>query len=99
MRKKLGAWSKEMLTSRLLSHKICIESSTIFGVSNIRFSRDEILDIWYTTMLGYSLAVMDSALAQPSAAHRTQELLATSVASFFMVAVHHTMARLSLRSA
>ena len=59
MRKKLGVLSKEMPKSRLLLDEIRTERSTIFGGSNIHLSRDEGLDVWYTTMLGFLLAVMD----------------------------------------
>ena len=75
-----------MPTSRLLFDEICIEWSATFGGSNMRV---------YTAMLGFLLAVMDPALAQlaePAAAHHTQELQATSVAFLFIVAIHHTIA-------
>ncbi len=54
MRMKLGASSKEMPTSRLLFDEIYVEWSTILGGSNMRFSRDESLDAWYTTMLNHT---------------------------------------------
>ena len=75
-----------MPTSRLLFDVICIEWSATFGGCNMRM---------YTAMLGFLLAVMDPALAQlaePAAAHRTQELQDTSIAFLFIIAIHHTMA-------
>ena len=50
MSKKLGAL-KMTRTSRLPFDEIRIEWPTIFGGSNLCFSRDKDLDVWYTTML------------------------------------------------
>ena len=64
MRNKLEASSRKMPTSRLLFDEICIERSTTFGGSNMRFYPDKNLDAWYTNVLGFSLAVIDPARAQ-----------------------------------
>ena len=64
MRKKLGALSRKMPTSRLLLGEICIEWSTTLGGVTCVSPVMGAWDVWYTTMVGFSLAVMNPALAQ-----------------------------------